>query len=80
MKNFKKKLFTAALLLMGITMPLNTAVAQAQNLIVFIPKLSGNAFFESANDGAQQIASENDFEVRYDGNPEASVANQVTIT
>lgn len=79
MKNIKKKLFTAALVLVGITMPFNTAVAQAQNLIVFIPKLSGNAFFESANDGAQQIASENGFEVKYDGNPEASVANQVTI-
>ena len=49
------------------------------NLIVFIPKLSGNSFFESGNDGAQEMAKKNGFDVKYDGNPEASVANQVTI-
>ena len=48
-------------------------------VIVFIPKLSGNAFFESGNDGAQAMAKEQGFTVKYDGNPEASVANQVTI-
>lgn len=48
-------------------------------LVVFIPKLSGNAFFESGNDGAQEMAKKNGFTVKYDGNPEASVANQVTI-
>ncbi|UUX33546.1 substrate-binding domain-containing protein [Fundicoccus culcitae] len=58
---------------------LNMVSAQSNNLIVFVPKVSGNAFFESANDGAQKIAEESGFEVRYDGNPEASVANQVTI-
>lgn len=49
------------------------------NKIVFIPKLSGNAFFESGNDGAQEMAKKEGFTVKYDGNPEASVANQVTI-
>lgn len=47
--------------------------------VVFIPKLSGNAFFESANAGAQEHAKANGYTVKYDGNPEASVANQVTI-
>lgn len=49
------------------------------NLVVFVPKLSGNSFFESGNDGAQEMAKKNGFTVKYDGNPEASVANQVTI-
>lgn len=52
---------------------------EKDNLVVFIPKLSGNAFFESGNDGAQAMAKKNGFTVKYDGNPEASVANQVTI-
>ncbi|MDC7125713.1 MAG: substrate-binding domain-containing protein [Spirochaetales bacterium] len=47
--------------------------------VVFVPKLSGNAFFESANEGAQAYAQKMGFTVKYDGNPEASVANQVTI-
>lgn len=47
--------------------------------IVFIPKLSGNMFFESGNEGAQELAKKLGFKVKYDGNPEASVANQVQI-
>lgn len=48
--------------------------------ITFVPKLSGNAFFESANVGAQEYASKvGGYSVNYDGNPEASVANQVAI-
>jgi AI-2 transport system substrate-binding protein len=47
--------------------------------IVFVPKITGNAFFETANDGAQARAKEWGFTVRYDGSPEAAVANQVTI-
>ena len=47
--------------------------------VVFVPKLTGNAFFEAANVGAQNYAAKNGFTVKYDGNPEASVANQVTI-
>lgn len=80
MKKWTKKLikFTVALLMTAIILP--TAIAGAQgNLVVFVPKLSGNAFFEAANIGAQRIAEEEGFEVKYDGNPEASVANQVTI-
>ncbi len=47
--------------------------------VVFIPKLTGNMFFESANEGAQEIAEEVGFNCKYDGSPEAAVANQVQI-
>jgi len=47
--------------------------------VVFIPKLTGNAFFEAANDGAQAYAEKIGFTVKYDGSPEAAVANQVTV-
>ncbi|MEC2159571.1 autoinducer 2 ABC transporter substrate-binding protein LsrB [Virgibacillus halodenitrificans] len=47
--------------------------------VVFIPKMTGNAFFESGNDGAQKMAKEIGFNVKYDGSPEGTVANQVQI-
>lgn len=47
--------------------------------VVFIPKMTGNAFFESGNDGAQEMAKEIGFNVKYDGAPEGTVANQVQI-
>lgn len=56
------------------------AAAKSKDVtVVFVPKLSGNAFFEAANEGAQAYAAKQGFTVKYDGNPEASVANQVTI-
>lgn len=47
--------------------------------VAFIPKLTGNAFFESANIGAQDLAKNVGFTCDYTGNPEASVANQVQV-
>ncbi|GHV83097.1 autoinducer 2 ABC transporter substrate-binding protein [Spirochaetia bacterium] len=47
--------------------------------IVFVPKISGNAFFETANDGAQKMGKAAGFTVKYNGSPDAAVANQVTI-
>ncbi|MGD6855737.1 autoinducer 2 ABC transporter substrate-binding protein LsrB [Bacillus infantis] len=47
--------------------------------VVFIPKMTGNAFFESGNNGAQAMAEKEGFEVKYDGAPEGTVANQVQI-
>lgn len=47
--------------------------------VVFVPKLTGNMFFESANVGAQDIAKKVGFNCKYDGSPEAAVANQVQI-
>jgi AI-2 transport system substrate-binding protein len=47
--------------------------------IVFVPKITGNAFFESANDGAQAHAKANGYTVQYVGSQQASVAEQVRI-
>jgi len=47
--------------------------------IAFIPKLTGNAFFESANDGAQKYAKEWGFTVDYEGSPNAAVADEVQV-
>ncbi|MGL4741769.1 MAG: autoinducer 2 ABC transporter substrate-binding protein LsrB [Sarcina sp.] len=47
--------------------------------VTFIPKVTGNMFFESANLGAQDIGKKEGFTVKYDGSPEASVSNQVQI-
>lgn len=47
--------------------------------VVFIPKLTGNAFFEAANDGAQKYAAEWGITVDYQGSPNAAVADQVQV-
>ena len=47
--------------------------------VVFIPKLTGNAFFESANKGAQTYAAGWGFTVDYQGSPNAAVADQVQV-
>ena len=59
--------------------PAAEPAAKGDVTVVFVPKLTGNAFFESANDGAQAYAAKQGFTVKYDGSPEASVANQVTV-
>ena len=77
MKRFSKILAAMMALVLCVAM---ITVASAEGInVVFVPKLSGNAFFESANVGAQDFAAKNGFTVTYDGNPEASVANQVAI-
>lgn len=47
--------------------------------VVFVPKLSGSAFFDAANEGAQRYAGERGFKVEYRGSPEAAVSNQTAI-
>lgn len=54
-------------------------VAAKDVSVVFIPKLTGNMFFESANEGAQAIAKEVGFECKYDGTTNATVADQVQV-
>lgn len=77
MKKLQKLLAIALALATLFTLSVN---ALAENVtVVFIPKLSGNAFFESANVGAQDLAKKVGYTVKYDGNPEAAVANQVAI-
>ena len=77
MKRFSK-LMAASLALVLCVVSVSAALA-ADTTVVFIPKLTGNAFFEVANVGAQEFAAKNGFTVKFDGNPEASVANQVAI-
>lgn len=47
--------------------------------VAFIPKLTGNAFFEVANTGAQAYAAEWGINVEYMGSPNATVADQVSV-
>ncbi|AEF86937.1 putative lipoprotein [Treponema primitia ZAS-2] len=54
--------------------------AQAGDItVVFVPKVTGNAFFEAANQGAQAYAAKNGFKIRYDGSPEAAIDKQIDI-
>ncbi len=46
-------------------------------VVAFIPKVSGNAFFEVANQGAQAKAKDWGMTVDYIGSPNATVADQV---
>lgn len=47
--------------------------------VVFVPKITGNAFFESANKGAQAYAEDHGFKVEYCGSPESRVDDQISI-
>ena len=47
--------------------------------VAFIPKVSGNSFFEAANDGAQKYAAEWGMTVDYIGSPDASVTTQLEL-
>lgn len=47
--------------------------------VAFIPKLTGNAFFESANNGAQEFSKKWGFTVDYQGSANAAVADQVNV-
>jgi len=47
--------------------------------VAFIPKLTGNAFFESANAGAQKYGKSWGINVDYQGSANAAVADQVQV-
>ena len=47
--------------------------------VAFIPKLTGNAFFDVANEGAQAKAKEWGFTVDYLGDPTAGTSEQVAV-
>lgn len=72
-------LFTSMMIFGKGSQELEKAPQKEGITIVFVPKLTGNAFFEAANVGAQRYAKKMGFSVKYDGNPEASVANQVAV-
>ena len=48
-------------------------------VVAFIPKLTGNSFFEAANDGAQEYAAKWGITVKYMGSATASVTDQLTV-
>jgi AI-2 transport system substrate-binding protein len=47
--------------------------------VAFIPKLTGNSFFEAANAGAQKYAADWGITVKYMGSATASVTDQMTV-
>lgn len=56
------------------------SASKGDKQVVFVPKVTGNSFFESANDGAQKFAEKvGGFTIKYDGSATAAVADQVTI-
>ncbi len=52
----------------------------SDKLVYFIPKVTGNSFFESANDGSQAFAADPSwgFTIQYEGSPNADVTDQIT--
>ena len=64
----------------GNDAPASDGVKSVEGLTVaYIPKLTGNAFFEAANIGAQKYAAEWGMTVDYMGDPTASAAAQVAV-
>ncbi|WP_295859126.1 substrate-binding domain-containing protein [uncultured Oscillibacter sp.] len=60
--------------------PVESSAASVEGkTVAFIPKLTGNAFFEVANEGAQSYAKDWGFTVEYMGNATAGVAEQVAV-
>jgi len=71
-------------LLVALCMLLTAAAALADTpvtgmTVAFIPKVSGNSFFEAANDGAQKFAKEWGMTVEYMGKPTADVPTQLEL-
>ena len=62
--------------LRGRRYPENTVEGKT---VAFIPKLTGNAFFEVANTGAQEYAKDWGMTVDYIGSPNATAADQVSV-
>ena len=71
-------------LLIALCMVLGLASAFADSpvsglTVAFIPKVSGNSFFEAANDGAQKYAKDWGLTVDYIGAPTADVPTQLEL-
>ncbi|MCD7895232.1 MAG: hypothetical protein LUG50_00995 [Planctomycetaceae bacterium] len=50
-----------------------TVAPAGEITVAFIPKVTGNSFFESANEGAQRFSERIGFRVDYLGSPVAAV-------
>lgn len=48
-------------------------------VILFIPRVTSNTFFESANKGVQEYSLKHGFRVEYKGSPRAVIADQISI-
>jgi len=61
----------------------SSATGEAKSIkgmtVAFIPKLTGNSFFEAANAGAQKYATDWGITVKYMGSATASVTDQMTV-
>ena len=57
----------------------STGASVEGKTVAFIPKLTGNAFFEVANTGAQEYAKDWGMTVDYIGSPNATAADQVAV-
>ncbi len=57
----------------------NDGGGKGDTTVTFIPKVTGNAFFESANKGAQKYAEKWGFKVKYEGDATASASSQVSV-
>lgn len=55
------------------------AKSDRQVTVAFIPKITGNAFFESANNGVQAYAAKHNFKVEYKGSPQALIPKQIEV-
>ncbi len=79
----KKILAMILVLSMALTL-VSVAAAEGKSpvdgmTVAFIPKVSGNSFFEAANDGAQKYAEQWGLTVDYIGSPDASVTTQLEL-
>jgi len=57
----------------------STGASVEGKTVAFIPKLTGNAFFEVANVGAQEFSKDWGMTVEYIGTPNATAADQVGV-
>jgi AI-2 transport system substrate-binding protein len=79
-----KKLWAAGMALAVAVGTLGSMTAMAEEsvegkVVAFIPKVTGNAFFESANNGAQEYAKKWGITVEYMGNATAGAAEQTEV-
>ena len=61
----------------------NQALTESVNkdkiTVVFVPKITGNAFFESANASVQEFSAKHGFSVEYVGSSQALISRQLEI-
>lgn len=75
-----KRILTCFILLSALCCACGSAgQSQSEVTVIFVPKITGNAFFEAANDGAQEYSAKHGFNVEYRGSPQADVSNQIAI-